>query len=128
MSLKFALLILLTLPLAHTAHAGAVCFKGTMDLADHGNTISLKFEIKDTILKVTTDTRAFEPGPPVTLVAMPGDRCATCTALQSEKGDFTFVYEPTETGAMRTIMNYYDLPVAITDLDTCAATAPKAKN
>jgi hypothetical protein len=126
MKAVLSILALTSVLTALTASAQAatkpICYTGKFTVGS--GKIHLKYEVKDNLLhvevlnpdeKITLNSGktelvkdAFDPGPDMKLVPMEGVRCP-CTALQTEKGNFTFIVEQLGDRSERATMDYFGI-------------------
>ena len=62
--------------------------------------------------------KAFDPGPDMKLVPMKGVKCP-CLALQTEKGNFTFIVEQRGDKTEHLTMDYFGITTSDVELQRC---------
>ena len=127
----FASLLLAT-TFSVTVHAADVCYTGRFTVAS-GN-IQLQYVVTDKNLhvellnpndpitlsngEIKTVREAFDPGPDMKLIPLEGVKC-TCLALQTEKGNFTFIVEQLGDRSERLTMDYFGFPTGPVEIQRC---------
>lgn len=127
-----AVLLLSTFISLNLQAADSICYSGKFTVGS--GQVKLKYTIKNNSLHVVVlnpediiSTSAgekapvkdlFDPGPDMKLIPIEGLRCP-CTALQTEKGNFTFIVEQLGDRSERATMNYFGMKEGAVEAISC---------
>lgn len=127
-----AILASLIFLISATSQAADTCYTGRFSVGF--GKIQLKYVVTNTNLHVEvlnpddlvtlssgetkTVRQAFDPGPDMKLIPMEGVKCP-CLALQTEKGNFTFIVEQLGDRTERLTMDYFGITTSPVELRGC---------